>query len=291
MAQTSRSSPAIGGAVPTQCLTGEFVIKVFNRPFFQAYANELDTGDEDVLVCILSGDGSSHWLVGRSFSDLLDTEDTPETGDDYWPASFVDPGTASVYHSRISRFGRMILYNGEWYEFDLMVSVSPTEEPTNEGSAQYFVADNDVSGAIVDGVATLSGDLTFTLLGNPDPNDVDNHRTESLMADASGRVYTARATFLAANPGTATLSFFNSNPAFGPTVRLVRVEANGDVVMLPNIGFGIPAARINVFDSAFEVNVKLQGPLEVRLYQRGPANTDADILNDQPVAKARPQGL
>lgn len=112
-------------------LTGDFVIKVFNRPSFRAYANELDTGDEDVLVRVLSGDGSSHWMVGRSFSDVLETGDTPDTGDDYWPVSFVDPGTASIYHSRMRRVDRTILYDGEWYEFDLMVSVSPTTEPTN----------------------------------------------------------------------------------------------------------------------------------------------------------------
>ena len=39
-------------------LGGEFVIKVFNHPTFGRYANELQTGDEDVLVGITSGDGS-----------------------------------------------------------------------------------------------------------------------------------------------------------------------------------------------------------------------------------------
>lgn len=73
------------------------------------------------------------------------------------------------------------------------------------------------------------------------------------------------------------------------------MEANGDVVMLQNVGFSNPAAVINVVQKEFEVNVKLQGPLrldpkgyemplEIRLYQRGPANSDADILNDAPVA-------
>lgn len=54
------------------------------------------------------------------------------------------------------------------------------------------MADNDLLGAVVEGVVTVSGDLTFTLLGNPDPTDVANHRIESLMADANGQVFVAR---------------------------------------------------------------------------------------------------
>ena len=65
--------------IASRGLTGDFVIKVFNFPFFVNLRSELLAG-EDVLVRISSGDGFSHWLVGRSFSNTLDTGDTPRHG-------------------------------------------------------------------------------------------------------------------------------------------------------------------------------------------------------------------
>ena len=165
-------------------LTGDFVIKVFNHPRVFEYFNELQTGDEDVLVRITSGDGSSHWLVGRSFSNVRDDKGTPDDFlDDTFAVSFVDPGTASVYHTQML-FGRRILYSGDLVEFDLMVSVSPTDVPTDEDTAQYFVIRNELFGEPP--FNTLTGDLSFTLLGDPNTGDP---RTPQLTGDADGRVF------------------------------------------------------------------------------------------------------
>ena len=238
-------------------LTGDFVIKVFNFPGFFSYRRELLAG-EDVLVRIASGDGSSHWLVGRSFSDTLDTGDTPDTGDDFFPVSFVDPGTASVYHSGITppgtRFPRGILYSGDF--------------------------------------------MDFTLLGDPDPANTADHRTLPITGDADGRVFLARLTVEAINPGEFTISF--DNPlGIGETVKLVQIDETGDSVLIPALMFGTPAAIIQVVSDEIEVRVKLQGPLkldlgtagfevplDVRLFERS-GDTDADVLNDTPVATFR----
>ena len=62
--------------------TGDFVIKVYDTPSFREYKHELRAG-EDVLVGISRG-SNSHWLVGRSFSDVLLDNTTPaNTADDY----------------------------------------------------------------------------------------------------------------------------------------------------------------------------------------------------------------
>ena len=269
--------------IASRGLTGDFIIKVFNFPGFFPFRRELLAG-EDVLVRIASGDGSSHWLVGRSFSDTLDTGDTPDTGDDFFPVSFVDPGTASVYHSGITppgtRFPRGVLYNGVFMDFDLMVTVSPGPVVPNDDTAQYFMAQNDFR------------NFVFTLLGDPDPANTADHRTLPITGDAGGRVFLARFNFEAVGPGEATLTF--DNPlGIGDAVKLVQIDASGDSVLMPDIMFGTLAAIIRVVTDEIEVRVKLQGPgrqdpegfqvpLDVSLFARRTGDTDADVLNDVP---------
>ena len=201
--------------------------------------------------------GAGHWLVGRSFSNVRNENGTPDDfGDDYHLVSFVDPGTESVYHTKMRRgFSPGIWYKGAWVEFDIMVSVSPTDIPTNETTAQYFVAQNEIFGRRGSGV--LTGDFTFTLLGDPNTGGA---RTSELTGDPSGRLYLARLTVRSRNPGTATINFFNPYGS-GETIRLVTIDAQGNPGLIPNVAFNSPAATITVLGAAatLEAKVILQG--------------------------------
>ncbi len=270
--------------IASRGLTGDFVIKVFNFPFFVEFRRELLAG-EDVLVRVSSGDGFSRWLVGRSFSNTLDTGDTPDTGDDFWPVSFVDPGTASVYHSGITPGspGRppMVLYSGDFVSFDLMVSVSPGPVINNDDTAEYFMAQNEFR------------NFVFTLLGDPNPANTGNHRTLPIGGNQAGEMFLARFNFEAIGPGESTLSF--DNPLqIGETIKLVQIDGFGDSVLIPTVMFGTLAAIIQVVTDEIEVRVKLQGPgrldpqgfqvpLDMSIFARGPGNTNADVINDIPV--------
>ncbi len=272
-------------------LTGDFAIKVFNHPFPFEYFNELQTGDEDVLVGIRSGDGNGHWLVGRSFSSVVnDNGTTADPTDDYFFVSFVDPGTASVYHTKMQRGPSPgIWYKGAWVEFDIMVSVSPTPpggEP-NEGTAQYFVAQNEFF--TLREARSWTGDFTFTLLGDPNPANTADFRTLPLVGDAQGRLFLARLTVRAVNQGTATIRFAGPG-GMGAPVKLVMINNAGDPVLLP-VSFSTPAATIQV-SQAIKVMVKLQGPgrpdprgwempLDIKLFSPGIGD---NVLTDTPVA-------
>ena len=199
-------------------LSGDFTIKVFNSFGFRNFANELQTGDEDVVVGLTSGDGSGHWLVGRSFSDVLDDNGTTDTGDDYWPVSFVNPDTVSVYHTKVRLVDRRIWYKGDWVLADIMVSVSPTDSPPNPDTAEYFVAQNGFSANRETGI--LTGDLVITLIGDPTTGDPI---TLPITGDANGRVFLARLTFEAMNLGRAEIRFVNPLNDGGPTIKLVRL--------------------------------------------------------------------
>ena len=262
-------------------LSSDFSIKVFNIPRYFHYANELMTGDEDVLVGISSGDWG-HWLVGRSLSTERHDAETPgDPQDDYYPVSFVDPGTGSVYHSRIHWNERMIWYNGEWVNFDIMVSVSPADTSPNDPTAQLFVAQNHVTVETVEWVHNF----TFTLIG--DPND-QNPRTPELSGDP---LWLARAHIIGRALGRVDLNFHNTLGS-GPTVKLASIDGNSVPGLIPDVEHGDPAAVINVIPvggNPLEVAAKLQGPsrldpegyeipLDVSLYSPG-----ADILNDSPV--------
>ena len=239
-------------------LTGDFKIKVFNFFSFRSFTNELQTGDEDVLVGLTSGDGSGHWLVGRSFSDVVNDNGTPDTGDDYWPVSFVDPGTAGVYHTKVRVRERAVWFKGEWLRPDIMVSVSPTDTPPNPDTAEYFVAQNRFNAGRQTGIVT--GDLVFTLLGDPTTGDP---RTLPLTGDANGRVFLARLTFEAVNPGRAEIRFVNPLNDGGPTIKLVQINTNGDSVLIPDVQFSDPAAVIFVSANLLELKVRMQGPLRL----------------------------
>ena len=216
-------------------LTGDFVIKVFNRPRAQDYFHELQTGDEDVLVGINHKNGGGHWLVGRSFSNILNTGGTVDTGDDYYPVSFVDPGTAIVYHSKIRLLGPAIWYSGDWQNFDIMVSVSPTDLSTNDDTAQCFVARNEVSSVHFDGARVkATGDIIVTLLGDPNPAS-QHHRIGPIRGDGLGRVFAARLRVKGMNNGQATISFTN--------VKIVPVQAIGNPAPLPNFAFATPCGH------------------------------------------------
>ena len=218
-------------------LTGDFIIKTFNDPDFWDYSNELSTG-EDVLVGITYASGDGHWLVGRSFSTVLNNNGTPgDPLDDYFLVSFVDPGTASVYHTKMRVVDWAIWYMGEWVKFDIMVSVSPTPPGfgPNPGSAQYFIAQNRVGS---------SGDFTFTLLGDVDPAS-PHHRTTELTGDANGRIFLARITLRAISPGVATINF-GSPDGTASAVNLVMIDGSGDPVLYPPPSLGTPAATIIV---------------------------------------------
>ena len=123
--------------------------------------------------------------MGRSFSDARQDAGTSEDpSDDYWPASFVDPGTGAVYHSQIAVGGR-VWYNGQYVEFDIMVSVSPTDEGPNDDTAQYWVPVNDLFASQFSPELVLQSDLVFTLLGDPDPAS-SFHRVMPLMPGGDG---------------------------------------------------------------------------------------------------------
>ena len=231
----------IAGYITDAGLSSDFSIKVFNFPRYRQYAEELMTGDEDVLVGISSGDWG-HWLVGRSLSTERHDAGTPgDPQDDYYPVSFVDPGTGGVYHSRIHWNQRMIWYDGEWVNFDIMVSVSPADTSPNDPSAQLFVAQNHGSLEGVVGQPRGVRHFTFTLIG--DPND-QAPRTPELTGDPQGRLWLARMHLIGRNPGTVELSFHNLLGS-GPTVKLVRIDGNSVPVLFPDVRHGDPAAVIS----------------------------------------------
>ena len=239
-------------------LDGEFVIKVHNHPIPFSFRRELLWG-EDVLVGISYVGGGGHWLVGRSFNNVINSGGTITTADDYWDVSFVDPWTASVYHTKMR--GSWIWYNGEWARFDIMVAVSPTDIPTNEGTAQYFVAQNE--SWTRSWLPYMQIDYTFTLLGDPDPANTEFHRTMPLMPDANGRLYLARITLLGVGTGETSISFFS--PVAGELpAKLVQIDANGTPMLIADVGFSPLAAKIFVgvpppTGDDLEVRVMLQG--------------------------------
>ena len=208
---------------------------------------------------ISSADGTGHWLVGRSLSNMLHDNGTagvPE--DDYYPVSFVDPGTASVYHSRIRHRPPAVWWDGAWVEFDIMVSVSPTDLPPNDFTAQVFIAQNDGHRDLVDGEPIATHDFTFTLIG--DPHEAAP-RTPELAGDAQGRMFLARINLEAMEPGTITLGFIN--PIAGPIVKLVRIQAgSGEPILISDVAFGTRAATIVVEEAgppSLDVTLALQG--------------------------------
>ena len=262
--------------------TGDFKVKVYNHPSFREYAHELDTGDEDVLVGITytTGDlkGKGHWLVGRSFGPKKDNGTPTDPSDDFWPVSFVDPWTGSVYHSKMmaTPMGFMIWYNGQWVSFDIMISVSPVPPALkpNPDTAQYFVARNSFRG-VDPATGKGGGSVIFTLLGNPDPQS-EFYRTLPLKPGPNHRMILLRLKVMAVNEGVAEIRFKNPNPQGGPAVQLVKV-VDGNVVPISQVMWGAPAARI-VVGPILNVKVKLQGavrpdprgwvnmPLHVELY-------------------------
>ena len=266
-------------------LTGDFIIKVFDHPdpTFWDYKTEL-MDDEDVLVGITYPGGEGHWLVGRSYSTTLNDNGTPsDPSDDYYKVSFVDPGTSSVYHTKMRAWDGAIWYRGQWVEFDIMVSVSPTppgREP-NADTAQYFSAQNQQGS---------TGDFTFVLLGDPDPGNVADHRTPQLRGDSLGRMFVARFNLRAVGPGSATINWVN--PVSGAaSVNLVYIDGAGDPVLYPMPSLGTPAAILQVAPKIV-ARVRLQGPerpdpqgwmmpLEVKLFSPGAGD---NVLNDTPVA-------
>ena len=222
-------------------LTGEFVVKVYNHPIPFNFRRELAQG-EDVLVGISYENGSGgHWLVGRSFNNVINDAGTITTADDYWEVSFVDPYTASVYHTTMR--GSYIQYNGQRVRVDILIAVSPTDIPTNDDTAQYVVAENEVW--TQSWLPTFNGDFTFALLGDPDPVHSADHRTLPLQADANGHVYLARITLEALREGQVELRFGSRTQGI-PPVQLLYIDENSNLAVYQDIDFGDPAARIIV---------------------------------------------
>ena len=62
--------------------------------------------------------------------------------------------------------GSYIQYNGQRVRVDILIAVSPTDIPTNDDTAQYVVAENEVW--TQSWLPTFNGDFTFALLGDPD---------------------------------------------------------------------------------------------------------------------------
>ena len=152
-------------------LTGDFVVKVYNHPIPFSYRHELAQG-EDVLVGISYEDGSGgHWLVGRSFSNIINDAGTPATADDYWDVSFIDPYTASVYHTRM--WGSYIQYNGQRVRVDILIAVSPKRAACKDNyplAAAVAAANSGDTIKIPCGTTTLSTELvidgkTLTIIG------------------------------------------------------------------------------------------------------------------------------
>ena len=242
----------IDNYINSRGLTGAFVIKTFNHPTFWDYAGELEDG-EDVLVGISYPGGGGHWLVGRSFSEELNDNGTPgDPADDYYAVSFVDPGSGSVYHSKMRWWDDAIWYNDEWVEFDIMISVSPDERDHNIDTAQIFVPVNEV---YWDGDAQF-GDLTFTLLGDPRPGQ-PLHRTEPFVADEWGGISLARMHVRALDKGIATI-FMISPDGVSIPVLMVPVDDQGDpVIDPPQVEFQDPAGIVEI--DLVQIRVKLQG--------------------------------
>ena len=274
--------------------TGDFKVKVYNHPSFREYAHELDTGDEDVLVGITytTGDlkGTGHWLVGRSFGPKNDNGTPTDLTDDFWPVSFVDPWTGSVYHSemRATPTGFKIWYNGQWVDFDIMVSVSPvpTEERPNGDTAQFFVAKNSFMG--IDPVSGQgAGSVIFTLLGSIDPQDVENFRTLPLTPGPDHRLALVRLKLMAMNEGAAEIRFENPDASGGPAIQLVKV-VDGTVGAIPQVMWASPAARI-VVGNVIDVAVRLQSP-NTRPNPRGWENMPLTIKLFTPSSGGMPTG-
>ena len=234
-------------------LTGDFSIKTTNHPTFWDYADELEA-HEDVLVGITYPGGGGHWLVGRSFSVALKGNGTPnDPSGDYYEVSFVDPGTGTVYHTRVRASNGAIWYNGQWVEFDILVSVSPTDVPTNENTAQYFVAQNQWF--FNPQRTTGTGDLLVVLLGDPRPG-AQGFRTPQLTGDAQKPMRLARIRVGPHHAGMGSLKLLGDCPLNCP-VKVVGVDANGNPFSHV-VSFDRVAASIEV-EVSLSVKVRLQG--------------------------------
>lgn len=249
-------------------LGGNFRIKVFNRPYLSAYMGALEGGEAvAVRLGYIDADdfaeGDGHWLVGRSFGarNLNGTPDDP--CDDTWPISFVDPGSGSVYHSHFLAC-RGIWYNGAWTYFDIMVSISPTDEPPNEDTAQYFVAQNEFfleSPVGDDPPQRIRADLAFTLLGNPDPASPE-HRVLPLVGDQQGRIFVARITVRAVGEGTAHINFVSPGQDLSPVLVVGSADIGCTDNCPPPPSFLTPAAVIVVTGApaaSLSATITLQG--------------------------------
>ena len=163
-----------------------------------------------------------------------------------------------MYHSAF-RAGRWIWYNGEWADFDFMVSVSPADAPTNEATAEYFVAQNAF--VLEDrGDPNLRGDLAFVLLGDPDPQS-PNHRTPPLTGDQQGRIFVARITLEALAVGTADIRFVSPGEGLAPVLIVGSADIGCTDNCPPVPAFLIPAAVIQVGGLGEDVSIQvaLQG--------------------------------
>ena len=204
-------------------LFGDFVVKVSNEPNYYEYQTELDA-DEDVLVGITYPGGGGHWLVGRSYGPLDDAGTPGDPSDDYYPVSFVDPGTGAVYHSKMRLSDDAIWYNGQWVEFDIMVSVSP-HVVSNPDTAQIWLAQN---GFYSEPGEPGYGDFTFTLLADTPP----------LPGNQDGRSFVGRMTLEARAPGETRINCFNPIQGQPPAV-LIGLDPDG---------FPIPLGPVNCGD-------------------------------------------
>ena len=238
---------------------------------------------------ISSGD-SGHWLVGRSFGPKNDNGTPADLTDDFWPVSFVDPWTGSVYHSKMmpTPMGWKIWYNGGWVDFDIMISVSPVpaDQRPNGDTAQYFVARNSFMG-IDPATGTGHGSVVFTLLGDPGGA---NRRTDPLTPGSDHRLALLRLKLMAMNEGVAEIRF-DGAPQGAPPIQLVKV-VDGDAVPISQVSWASIAARI-VVGEITEVAVKLQGagrpvigrenmPLVIKIF---PPSNSGGMPTGTPVAE------